>query len=390
VVATFPKNIKFSYRAGEFYSRVFGLAYGSLQDAVNHTPLVVMLWGPRQRPREWSQRRAQIRQALEQRGHTAFFSEQLGVPTDVGSKKGVEFLQSEAADLIVVMQPLYSVVGSVRHFVEGRVVDAKMLLFIDESAPDQHLYARALAELQAHYDNIDTYKFPEDVSRKTLLDKILNHVRVMQMVKYRAIQSGRNWGLGARDLTLDSTAASPAARVFPHNLLELYREHRREIDVLTRLVPLFILAFTHHVNRITAEELLREIHLAPSEIFRELEQLEAAGLLAQSDGVYEVSGKGYRLLSTLGLTAPMPKTAVTIPRRLSWQRAAVMSGAAGVALAGVILVSLAILNGANVSERKQPLEFTPVPTRNTPALTLTPTRADTLTVSPEAPATPGR
>ena len=143
MAAVFPKGVRLSARAQEFYTRVFAETYESLQNAAGHTPLVVMLWGPRARSRDWSLRRMQIREALEQQGHTAFFSEQLGVPVTATAKKGVEFLQSEAADLVVVMQPLYGLVGSVRHFVEQRVVDAKMLLFIDESAADKHLFARA-------------------------------------------------------------------------------------------------------------------------------------------------------------------------------------------------------------------------------------------------------
>jgi hypothetical protein len=203
VATGLPENYHLSTRARSFYSRFFEPAYASLQSAVSHTPLVIMLWGPRHRTREWSRRRTLIKEMLEQRGHTAFLSEQLGVPIDAGVKKGVEFLQSEATDLIVVIQPLYALVGNVRHFVEFRVVDAKMLLFIAENAADQHVYARALSELRTNYNNVQTYRFPEDPSQITLVDRILAQVRLLQMVKYRAIASGRNWGLGPESYGLE-------------------------------------------------------------------------------------------------------------------------------------------------------------------------------------------
>jgi len=84
---------------------------------------------------------------LAPNGAHGFFSEQLGVPIAAIIKKGVEFLQSETADVIVTLQSSYDAVGAVRHFSEFRVVDSRILLFIDAAAPDERLYDRAQDDL---------------------------------------------------------------------------------------------------------------------------------------------------------------------------------------------------------------------------------------------------
>ena len=380
-----PENYHLSSRARSFYSRSFEPAFATLQSAISHTPLVIMLWGPRHRTREWTRRRLLIREMLEQRGHTAFLSEQLGVPIDAGLKKGVEFLQSEVSDVIVAIQPLYAVVGNVRHFVEYRVVDAKMLLFIAENAADQHVYARAVAELRTNYNNVHTYRFPEDPAQVTLVDKILAQVRVLQMVKYRAIQSGRNWGLGSESYRALPGQPSGPARAFHHNLLELYREHRTEIDVMAQPGSLFLLSFVRQAEKMTADELQRHTGVPQAELFKEIGRLERADLLAQTDGKLVVSGVGCRFLDTIGLIPPARPAPAPVWRPSRWQVTAALSGAAGTALAGLILASLVVLNGANVVSNRQPLELTPEPTLSAPAKSILPAPSATL---PSSHATP--
>ncbi len=402
VTLTFPKAVQLSPRAQEFSSRVFRPAYESLQNAASQTPLVIMLWGPRQRSREWSNRRTQIRESLEQQGHTTFFSEQLGVPVASASQKGVEFLQSEAADLIVVIQPLYGLVGSVRHFVEYRLVDAKMLLFIDEAATDQHFFARALEGLRTNYNNVETFKSLGDdfqaTPLKQIMDKvhltqqIIDKVRVMQLVKYRAIHSARSWGLRPEESVPNPAQPRASAQPYRYNLLELYREHRPEIDVLTQPMSLFLLAFARHFAPLSHAELAREVGLAPAELAQELGHLQRADFLAQTGETIAVTGVGKRLLEATGFAAPVAKVApaikVTAPRPIKWQQTATWSTAAGVGLATVILVSISILIGANITQNNQPLVLTPARTLTAPTRTMTPTRAAIPATVPLAPATP--
>jgi hypothetical protein len=383
VATTFLGNARLNPRARQFYRRAFEPAYKSLRNAANHTPLVVLLWGPpRLWTREQARRRAQIHDALEQLGHTVISDEHLSAAGST-SKKGVEFIPSHTVDLVVAIQPLYRIIGSVRHFVELRVVDSKMLLFVDQVAADHQLYAPALADLIDRYGNVETYDATEDAAKTILLDKIVDQARAMQMVKYRALRQSKSWGL--ENVAFDVPAPGATAQPFSHNLLELYRAHRDEIDVLIYPISLFILAFTHHVNRITFAELARDIDLTQKELGDALEWLKSAGFLTQTGAEFQTSDLALRLLHSIGLTAPAPKVPAAIPRGTELRRELALSGIAGVALASVILASIAMLNGANVSQNNQPLEFTPVPTSSISIKTAIPTQAVAPTLALNAP-----
>ena len=188
--------VPLSPRAKEYFNTVFKLKYEQLQQAVKQTPLAILVWGPGASAGDLYQKRCQIRDELRRRGHAAFFSEDLvdSSPTSL-SQKGIEFLQAQAADLIVVMQASYGSVAEVHDFAEHRVINFKMLIFIDERATDGYSYRGALAELKALYNNVETYKYPDDITQCHLLTKVLDKVNVLQMVKYRATENAKSWGL---------------------------------------------------------------------------------------------------------------------------------------------------------------------------------------------------
>lgn len=188
--------VPLSPRAKEYFNTVFKPKYEQLQQAVQQTPLAILVWGPGASAGDLYQKRLQIRDELRRRGHAAFFSEELGdsTPTSL-SQKGIEFLQAQAADFIVVMQASYGSVAEVHDFAEHRVVNFKMLIFIDERAVDGYSYRGALTELKTLYNNVETYKYPDDITQCHLLTKVLEKVNVLQMVKYRATESARSWGL---------------------------------------------------------------------------------------------------------------------------------------------------------------------------------------------------
>lgn len=188
--------VPLSPRAKAYFEQVFKPQYEKLQQAVQQTPLAILVWGPGASAGDLYQKRVQIRDELRRRGHAAFFSEELeGMAPQSMSQKGIEFLQAQAADLIVVMQASYGSVAEVHDFAEHRVINFKMLIFIDEKAQDGYSYRGALQELKTLYNNVETYKYPEDIRECKLLTKVLAKVNVLQMVKYRALENAKSWGL---------------------------------------------------------------------------------------------------------------------------------------------------------------------------------------------------
>jgi hypothetical protein len=191
-----PNISQLSPRAQEYFNSVFKPRSDSLQEAVQQTPLAILVWGPGASAGDLYRKRTQIRDELRRRGHAAFFSEELEEMSPASmSQKGIEFLQAKSADLIVVMQASYGSVAEVHDFAEQRVINFKLLIFIDEKATDGYSYRGALAELKALYNNVETYKYPEDIVQCNLLKKVVEKVQVLQMVKYRAIENAKSWGL---------------------------------------------------------------------------------------------------------------------------------------------------------------------------------------------------
>ena len=191
-----PQPVPLSPRAQEYFAQVFQPQYEKLVQAVRQTPLAILVWGPGASENDLYQKRLQIRDELRRRGHAAFFSEDLEgtTPTSM-SQKGIEFLQAQASDLIVIMQASYGSVAEVHDFAEHRIINFKMLIFIDEKAADGYSYRGALMELKTLYNNVETYKYPEDIKECHLLTKVLEKVNVLQMVKYRAVENAKSWGL---------------------------------------------------------------------------------------------------------------------------------------------------------------------------------------------------
>lgn len=189
-----PGTVPLSPRAQQFFEQVFRPKYEALQNAVKQVPLMILVWGPGESARDLYRKRLQIRDELRRRGHAAFFSEELaGAPAPGMSLKGIEFLQAQAADFIVVMQASYGSVAEVHDFASFRVINFKMLIFIDQAATDGYSYQGALTELKTLYNNVETYKYPEDIVQCNLLKKVMQKVDVLQMVKYRDLTNAGSW-----------------------------------------------------------------------------------------------------------------------------------------------------------------------------------------------------
>lgn len=345
-----------------------------------------MLWGPRRPSPAWIKTRLQIRDTLQKLGHTVYLSEQLGIPASASTQTAVEYLQHDVVDLTIAIQSSYRVVGTVTQFVELRVVDSKMLLFIDAAAQDNYLYDRAVSELKNLYDNVETFQLPDDIVRDNLQRRILGKVALMQIVKCRAIQRAHGWGLRL-EATESANAAVAPLQPFRYNLLELYREHRDEIDAFNDLMRVFFLAYLNVAEPISLNALSKDIGLGEDSLLQQMAPLLRSEMITQSEGTLTATDYGKRMLDGLNLTiraAPPPvrKVQFVLPP-LMRTRLAMMTAGAGLFLAAVFLFTLALINSVNPVQNQQPLVLTPLP----PAITAT---ATVLPLPSATPAPPKR
>lgn len=285
-------------RLRNYFTRTFAPRYHALEQAANQTRLIILLWSS-QSTGVWSAWSKKILAELERQGHTVFYAEQLGVSTSMRSKKGVEYKATDTLDLIVAAQPAFAPVGDVADFDELIVVDSKMLLFIDQAAPDRHQYEFALTELTARYNNSESFKFPDDLNQSTLLGKILAKIRMMQLVKYRAIRASKNWGLtlSPENVSTHAHALTP----FRYNLLELYRLNRDELETLHDSTTLFILAYVHHMGKMTKRALWQDMKIDDAQMQPRFMRLQHGKLLAENNGNVVVTDLGKQLLKDVGL-----------------------------------------------------------------------------------------
>lgn len=92
----------------------------------------------------------------------------------------------------------------------------------------------------------------------------------------------------------------------PHNLLELYRAHRDEIDALTDSTSLFILAFVNHIGAARADELARELNLSAARLREKMTPLRRGNFMDETRGALRVTATGKQLLQEIGFGVPPP------------------------------------------------------------------------------------
>lgn len=94
-----------------------------------------------------------------------------------------------------------------------------------------------------------------------------------------------------------------------YNLLELYRQHRDEIDAITDPTSLFILAFTNKLGGANVNELAKDIGVSMEDLQHKLAPLVHAQFIAESRGRLTITPLGARVLDELGfITPPIPPT----------------------------------------------------------------------------------
>lgn len=182
-------QVSMSPEAQAFYEGSFLPAYKELMKKIDRTPLSILIWGPGPGGGQLYEKRVQIRGQLRLLGLAAVFSEEIDAtnPSKRFSSKAKELCQAIAADFIVVIQASPGSIAEVHDFAGlFAAVGRKMLIFIDERFQEGYSYSGTLQELRQLYNNVETYRYPEDISECHLLNAVEKKVRVLQAAKWRS------------------------------------------------------------------------------------------------------------------------------------------------------------------------------------------------------------
>lgn len=361
-----PKSIQLSQSAFQFFRDVFKPHYDSFRQAVSETPLVALMWGPSS---DWYRQRLEIRDALVERGHQVVFREDLGIPAGLVPQRAVDLIPGYSTDIAIVVQSSYAAIGEVQHFAEFRVVESRMLIFIDDAAKDRRSYLPSIAQLQLLYNNVETFKSPEEIVKGQVLQMVLDKLAVFQTVKYVAQKSARRWGLNLQNYAVD--ARGEDLRVFPFNLLELHRVHRSEVDLMNDVTAYFLLALIHQTQGSSYKALMRDAGLAGDLLQRKLGPLLTSRMLIDENGMLHLSSLGEQVLGELGLPPPTRAFEPTMPQVVPTRRVISSRWVAGSAVASFLLLGLVTLMALlNTVQSQLPFALTPSRT-NTPNPTAT-------------------
>ncbi|MBM3130280.1 MAG: hypothetical protein FJ009_16845 [Chloroflexi bacterium] len=89
-----------------------------------------------------------------------------------------------------------------------------------------------------------------------------------------------------------------------YNLLQLYRQHRDEIDAITDPVTLFTLAYVNHLGEVRLSALARELGLSSAGLNKTLLPLYRGALITEAGEMLRLTPLGKRVLAELGFVAP--------------------------------------------------------------------------------------
>ncbi|MDQ6759598.1 MAG: hypothetical protein M3Z32_07005 [Acidobacteriota bacterium] len=158
---------------------------------ISATPLVVLVWGPGESGGDLFVKRGQIKDMLIKHGDVALFSEHLDEVCSgfAGSARAKELIQAHRADFIVV---IYGSPGSIAevHDFGGflKVLGSKMLVFVDSRHTEGYGYSGLLSELKAEFNNVQTYKYPEDIHECHLMGDVDKKLAKLRLAKWWAGQ----------------------------------------------------------------------------------------------------------------------------------------------------------------------------------------------------------
>lgn len=159
--------------------------------------MVVLVWGPGETVGDpWWEKRLDIRNALREAGHEAYFSEELpgGLPTQGDARqialRNAEFIQANEADYIIVLMSSVGAVSEFHDFGDKPHLAKKMLVFMDETHQAGYS-ASLLGQFEAAHGKVELVKVPDDLVECNVLGRSLERIQGIRDLKlHEALEGG--------------------------------------------------------------------------------------------------------------------------------------------------------------------------------------------------------
>jgi hypothetical protein len=146
--------------------------------------------------------------------------------------------------------------------------------------------------------------------------------------------------------------------------------------VLTGPTSLYLLALVTQIRAASHKVLSHDAGIVGPALNRKLAPLTSGGMIADSNGMLQVTDLGKAVLSEIGFPPSEPPVTRSVPAAPQPIRFPVRYLAAGLALSVIAICFLAILAWFNITQAQQPAVLTP----SRPAVTapITPARTPTV------------
>lgn len=185
-------DVPLSPEAESFFAKLRPRLQRSLAE-VQRIPVSVLLWGPSpEKTCPMANMRKGLRRKLREKGHAAFFSEELWDPSADSSLRLQQLVQAQNFDLVVSLPESAGAIAEVHDFASDRRVNAKMLVLLDESTLDGY-GAKSLTSISSVL-SCQILTYPDADCVEMIEDKVLSEVQRIREIKYMLF-GGKNMGL---------------------------------------------------------------------------------------------------------------------------------------------------------------------------------------------------
>ena len=166
------------------------------QDMKNKKPLNILIFGPGSSGGDIYNKREEIRDQINERGHNAYFGEEYCTPGKLEANglnlTVAEYLLAKKCDYIICIMASPGSIGEVHDFAKDQEIAIKMMICIDSHHSDGYSAHGTLRIFEGYNGKIDWFEYPKDIIECHLKTRVVYQIEsVAQRIQYE-IATGRS------------------------------------------------------------------------------------------------------------------------------------------------------------------------------------------------------